>query len=64
LELKELEGRILDGNIIQINAGGMASGGLRNERDGQVFFGTIKVLNGKVQFTFILFRLLMILLLT
>jgi hypothetical protein len=42
LELKELEGNILDGKILFINAGGLESGGLRNMRDGCTFFGYVK----------------------
>lgn len=42
LELKELEGNILEGKKIVINASGIASGGLRNCRDGYSFFGYLK----------------------
>jgi hypothetical protein len=55
LELKEIEGRMLEGNIIYINAAGMVNGGLRGERDGQTYFGTTKTINGKVIIITIIF---------
>ncbi len=45
LELTELEGNILEGQNIIINAAGIHNGGLRNSRDGCSYFGYVK---GKV----------------
>jgi hypothetical protein len=42
LELTEIEGNILDGRLITINAAGMTSGSLRNAKDGYSYFGYVK----------------------
>ncbi len=42
IELSELEGNILDGKTVYINAGGIESGGLRNMKDGCSYFGYVK----------------------
>lgn len=39
LELTELEGNLLNGNKIEINASGMTRNSLRNEKDGETRFG-------------------------
>ena len=38
LELEELEGNILDGKIVYINAAGLENGGLRNSLDGCTYW--------------------------
>ena len=40
--MTELEGNILEGKTLFINAGGLETGGLRNVRDGCTFFGYVK----------------------
>lgn len=39
LEIFEIEGNLLDGRNIRINADGMISGSLRNSKDGVTYFG-------------------------
>jgi len=42
LEMFEIEGNLLDGRNIKINADGMISGSLRNSKDGVTYFGPSK----------------------
>jgi hypothetical protein len=45
LELKELEGSIMDGKTVAINAAGIIPNGLRGARDGYSYFGYTKTKN-------------------
>ena len=48
LKLEEIEGTLLDGQIIEMDASGMSNGGLRNAKDGETWFGTSKSENNKI----------------
>lgn len=43
LELKEIDGNTLDGQIVYINSQGIEGGGLRNQNDGVSYFGFSKL---------------------
>lgn len=54
MQLKEIEGSLLDGQIIDIDASGMINGSLRQSKDGETCFGTVKIENEKIINDFIL----------